>query len=63
MYSEIRKQIDELLVGPLFEAFKAVDCATPQYDVSPLPPDEAFRAKVRIGHLDAGGPVPGPRAW
>ena len=52
---EIRKQVDEILMGPLFEAFKAVDCAAPQYDASALSPHEAFRAKVRIGHL-AGTP-------
>jgi len=51
MYDEIRKQVDQLLTGPLFEAFKAVDCVTPQYDASTLSPHEAFRAKVRIGHL------------
>lgn len=32
MYNEIKKRIDELLVGPLFETFRAVDRATLEYD-------------------------------
>ena len=36
MYDTIRNKIDELLAGPFVEAFKAVDCRTPEYDSRPL---------------------------
>lgn len=51
MYETIRNKIDALLAGPFVEAFKAVDCRTPQYDSPPLPAAQAFRATVRIGHV------------
>ncbi|HZX82090.1 MAG TPA: hypothetical protein VFF19_00905 [Reyranella sp.] len=51
MYETIRNKISALLAGPFVEAFKAVDCRTPQYDSPPLPAAQAFRATVQIGHV------------
>jgi hypothetical protein len=51
MYEAIRKSIDELLTGPLFEALASVDCRVPPYGLEPTSADEAFRGKVRVGHV------------
>jgi hypothetical protein len=51
LYEQIRDKIEELLVGPLFESLKAVDCQSPDYDSPSGSPKDAFRAKVRIGHI------------
>jgi hypothetical protein len=55
MYDAIRRSIDEVLTGPLFEALRAVDCKVPPYDAPPIPSEDAFRGKVRAGHV-AGTP-------
>ena len=55
MYEAIRRSVDELLIGPLFEALRSVDCRRPPYDSPPIPSEDAFRAKVRVGHV-AGSP-------
>jgi hypothetical protein len=55
MYEKIRNKIDELLAGPFVEAFKGVDCRTPDYDSCTLSAAEAFLATVQIGHV-AGTP-------
>jgi hypothetical protein len=55
MYERIRNKIDQLLAGPFVEAFKGVDCRTPDYDSCPLSAAQAFRATVQIGHV-AGTP-------
>jgi hypothetical protein len=51
MYEAIRRSIDEVLTGPLFKALRAVDCQKSPYDAPPIPSDDAFRAKVRVGHV------------
>ena len=51
MYDKIRNKIDELLVGPFVEAFKGVDCRTPDYASGALSAAEAFLANVQIGHV------------
>ncbi len=55
MYENLRNRIDELLVGPIVEALKGVDCRTPDYNSCPMSAAQAFRATVQIGHV-AGTP-------
>jgi hypothetical protein len=50
-YEKIRNKIDELLTGPFVEAFKGVDCQTPDFDSGTLSAAEAFQATVQIGHV------------
>ena len=51
MYQQLQDKIDQLLVGPLFEALKAVECRTPDYGTDLGPSEDAFRAAVRVGHV------------
>jgi hypothetical protein len=55
MYRQIRDKIDELLIGPLFESLRAVDVRAPAYGCPSMPPQEAFRTLVEVGHV-AGTP-------
>jgi hypothetical protein len=50
-YEKLLDSIDEILTGSLFEALKAVDCQVPGYGAKAMTPDEARRAKVRVGHV------------
>ena len=55
MYENLRNKIDELLAGPFVQAFRGVECRTPDYGSFALSAADSFRSSVQIGHV-AGTP-------
>jgi hypothetical protein len=51
LYEQLQDKIDQLLVGPFLGALKAVECRTPDFGTALAPQQDAFRAEVRIGHV------------
>ena len=53
MYEQLQDKIDQLLVGPFFEALKAVECRTTEFGTA-LPPSRGhFKLKSVSGTCKA----------